>query len=155
MTVLIENKQNSILVDHTIMTIAEKVVDTAFNREHFPYGYEVGVTLVDNETIAALNREYRNIDAPTDVLSFAMLEGDEVIDLNEDGEAIMGDIIVSMPRAVEQAGEYGHSVEREFAYLLLHGVLHLLGYTHEDAGNARKMRNREEDILHDLDLTRD
>jgi len=154
MTVLIENRQNSIAVDSGMITIMKKVVDAAFVRERFPYGYEVGVVLVDNETITALNREYRDTDTVTDVLSFALLEDEEFIDTNEDGEALMGDIVVSVPKAVDQAEEYGHSVERELAYLVLHGALHLLGYDHREAGDTRIMRSREEEILTDLGLTR-
>ncbi len=154
MTVLIENKQNIVAVDQEMRDIAEKVVDTAFDKEGFPYGHEVGITLVDNETIAALNKEYRDVDAPTDVLSFAMMEGEEVVDLNEDGEAIMGDIVISMAKVMEQSREYGHSPQRELAYLVLHGTLHLLGYTHHDAGDTEKMRSREEEILQGMGLVR-
>lgn len=154
MAVLIENRQSSIAVDRDWKTIAERVVEAAFRMESFPYGFEVGVVLVDNKTIAALNRKYRGIDSATDVLSFALMEDEEVIDLNEENEAMMGDIVISMPRVVRQAKEYGHPVEREFAYLVLHGALHLLGYDHQDAKGKQNMRNREEEILQDLDLTR-
>lgn len=154
MTVLIENRQNSIAVKSGMITIIKKVVDAAFARERFPYGYEVGVLLVDNETITALNREYRDTDTVTDVLSFALLEDEEFIDTNEDGEVLIGDIVVSVPKAVDQAEEYGHSVERELAYLVLHGALHLLGYDHREAGDTRIMRSREEEILTDLGLAR-
>ncbi|MGI6704449.1 MAG: rRNA maturation RNase YbeY [Clostridia bacterium] len=153
-TVLIENRQSSIAVDDGLMQIAEKIVDAAFTKEDFPYGYEVGITLVDNATIAALNKEYRGVDAATDVLSFAMLEGEEFIDLNEEEEAIVGDVVISMEKVAEQAEEYCHSREREFAYLLLHGVLHLLGYSHDGEEDTRRMRKREEEILEGLGLTR-
>jgi probable rRNA maturation factor len=134
--------------------IAQRAVDAVFEKEDFPYGYEVSITLVDNTAIAALNREYRGVDAPTDVLSFAMMEGEEFLDLNEDGEAIMGDIIISMEKVVDQAKEYGHSIEREFAFLVVHGTLHLLGHTHDGQQDTKRMRQREEEILEGLGLTR-
>lgn len=155
MTVLIENRQNSVAVNKGIIEIAEKVTDTAFAMEAFPYGYEVGVVLVDNTTIAALNKEYRGMDVATDVLSFAMLEEEEFMDLNEDDEVMVGDVVISMEKVVEQAKEYGHSQEREFAYLLSHGVLHLLGYTHDGEKDTDRMRKREEEILNGIGLTRD
>jgi probable rRNA maturation factor len=154
MTVLLENRQSSITVDDELAYIAKKAVDATFAKEKFPYDYEVGVTLVDNSTIAALNKEYRGVDAATDVLSFPMMEGEEFLDLNEDGEAIMGDIVISMEKVIEQAGEYGHSTLREFAFLLVHGTLHLLGYTHKERADTQRMRVMEEEILESLGLTR-
>lgn len=154
MTVLLENRQKQITVDDGLKGIAQRAVDAVFEKEDFPYGYEVSITLVDNTAIAALNREYRGVDAPTDVLSFAMMEGEEFLDLNEDGEAVMGDIIISMEKVVDQAKEYGHSIEREFAFLVVHGTLHLLGYTHDGQQDTKRMRQREEEILEGLGLTR-
>ena len=154
MTVLLENRQKHITVDDGMKDIAQRAVDAAFEKEDFPYGYEVSITLVDNDTIAALNREYRGVDAATDVLSFAMMEGEEFLDFNEDDEAIMGDIIISMEKVLEQAKEYGHSIEREFAFLVVHGTLHLLGYTHDGQQDTKRMRQREEEILEGLGLTR-
>lgn len=154
MTVLLENRQKHITIDDVMKGIAQRAVDAIFEKEDFPYGYEVSITLVDNTAIAALNREYRGVDAATDVLSFAMMEGEEFLDLNEDGEAIMGDIIISMEKVADQAEEYGHSIEREFAFLVVHGTLHLLGYTHDGQQDTKRMRQREEEILEGLGLTR-
>ena len=154
MTVLLENRQKQITVDDGLKGIAQRAVDAVFEKEDFPYGYEVSITLVDNTAIAALNREYRGVDEATDVLSFAMMEGEEFLDLNEDGEAVMGDIIISMEKVLEQAREYGHSIEREFAFLVVHGTLHLLGYTHDGQQDTKRMRQREEEILEGLGLTR-
>jgi probable rRNA maturation factor len=154
MAVVIENNQNKVQLNESVMELIQRVVDAAVNHEHFPYQYEVSVTLVDNEIIAALNREYRNVDSPTDVLSFAMMEGEEIVDVNEDGEAILGDIVISLEKAVEQAGEYGHSIEREIAFLTLHGTLHLLGYDHMTEKERKRMRSKEEEILGNLGLTR-
>jgi probable rRNA maturation factor len=154
MTVLLENRQKQITVDDGLKGIAQRAVDAVFEKEDFPYGCEVSITLVDNTVIAALNREYRGVDAPTDVLSFAMMEGEEFLDLNEDGEAVMGDIVISMEKVADQAREYGHSIEREFAFLVVHGTLHLLGYTHDGRQDTKRMRQREEEILEGLGLTR-
>ncbi|MBA1337184.1 MAG: Metal-dependent hydrolase YbeY, involved in rRNA and/or ribosome maturation and assembly [Firmicutes bacterium] len=154
MTVLIENNQAKILLNEDMMHLIERVIDIAISMEHFPYKYEVSVSLVDNECIAAINREYRGVDSPTDVLSFAMLEDEEVVDVNEDGEAILGDIVISLEKAFEQSREYGHTMDREVAFLTLHGVLHLLGYDHMEENDRKRMRSREEEILKAIGLTR-
>ncbi len=154
MTVLIENRQNSIELDEDMVQIAKNVVEAAFKGENFPYAYEIGILLVDDRTIAAFNKEYRGVDDVTDVLSFAMLEGEEVLDFNEQDEVPVGDIIISMERMAKQAEEYGHSYKREFAYLLLHGTLHILGYTHDGDEDTQRMRKKEEEILEGLGLTR-
>lgn len=119
---------------------------------------EVSVTLADNQHIRELNREYRGKDRPTDVLSFALNEGDEPeILAGPDGtgiETLLGDIIISLEMAESQAREYGHSLERELAYLTVHGMLHLLGYDHEDAARKVLMRQEEERILSRLGIIR-
>ena len=112
---------------------------------------EISVLLVDNETIRTLNRDYRDKDAATDVLSFPMEEElpDETAPQIIGGptERMLGDLVISVERAVEQAAEYGHAVERELAFLTVHGLLHLLGYDHMDEGEQkRQMRSREEAI---------
>jgi len=154
MTILIVNNQGRVIIDESILDLVRKTVDTCMNAESLPYDCEVSVTLVDDEEIGVLNREYRGIDTPTDVLSFAMLEGEDVVDVNEEGEAILGDIIISAERALRQAEEYGHSFAREVAYLALHGTLHLLGYDHMDEEDKKVMRKREEEILEILGLKR-
>ncbi len=154
MTVLIENRQKSIVIKDDILSLIRKVAGTSVELEQLPYDCEVSVILADDEGIRELNREYRGRDVPTDVLSFSMVEGEEVVDVNEDGEAIIGDIIISMERAREQAEEYGHSMEREVAYLTVHGVLHLLGYDHMEENDKEIMRKREEEILELLGLKR-
>ncbi|AMA72360.1 MULTISPECIES: rRNA maturation RNase YbeY [Aneurinibacillus] len=122
---------------------------------------EVTVTFVGNERIHELNREYRGIDRPTDVLSFAMNETGEdemEIFLGEDMEEMpnmLGDIIISVPKAKEQAEEYGHSFEREMGFLAVHGFLHLLGYDHETKEQEKEMFGRQEEILNRVRLTRD
>jgi probable rRNA maturation factor len=107
----------------------------------------VSVSFVSNEEIRSLNRDYRNVDRETDVLSFPMYEGDDDIDVYSDS-AVLGDIIISAEKAVAQAAEYGHSVERELAFLAVHSTLHLLGYDHETSPeDEADMFYRQEEIL--------
>ncbi|WP_206830894.1 rRNA maturation RNase YbeY [Alicyclobacillus fructus] len=114
---------------------------------------EVSVLFVDDEAIHELNRTYRQVDRPTDVLSFPMNEGEELADPDE-AEPMLGDIVVSVDRAREQAESYGHSLERELAFLLVHGFLHLNGYDHEDEAGEREMFGLQEEILQGIGLTR-
>lgn len=117
--------------------------------------YAVTIHLVDDEAIRALNSEYRGIDAVTDVLSFPLHDPTGVSFVLPPGEPThLGDVVVSHPRAVAQAHEYGHSVERELAYLVAHGVLHVLGYDHEVDTERQVMRQKEEEALQPLGFTR-
>jgi probable rRNA maturation factor len=114
--------------------------------------YLVSLHLVGDEAIRALNATHRDKDAATDVLSFPLQSGDFVV---PPGEPLhLGDVVVSHPRAVAQADEYGHSVEREVAYLVAHGVLHILGYDHEEETERLRMREKEEEALRPLGFTR-
>jgi probable rRNA maturation factor len=117
----------------------------------------VSILLVDDATIAELNQQYRGLAAPTDVLSFSQLEGEGPAELEVPADFPMplGDIVISIPRMQAQALEYGHGEARELAYLLVHGLLHLLGYDHELADDAAAMRAAEEDVLGAAGLTRD
>lgn len=113
---------------------------------------ELGVTLCDNAYIRELNREYRQLDRPTDVLSFALNEGEE------DGAAadlLLGDIVISVDKVREQAAEFGHGEERELAYLAVHGFLHIIGYDHMQPEDKAQMRAAEEEILGALGITRE
>ena len=146
--------------------LAEKVVGFALEHEAFPYEAEVNLTLTDNPGIHTINKEYRNIDRPTDVLSFPMLsyttpgdfsflEEENDDDFNPDtGEAILGDIIISVDKVKEQAEKYNHSVRREFAFLVTHSMLHLLGYDHMEPEEEKVMFARQEEILKELGITR-
>ncbi|MBP1961455.1 putative rRNA maturation factor [Paenibacillus aceris] len=135
---------------------------------------EVALTFVDDETIQELNKQYRDLDKPTDVLSFAMSEfGEDEIQINyedagqDDTEGLeddvtvsesfiepLGDIIISVPRAIAQAEDYGHSVERELGFLFVHGFLHLIGYDHQSEEEEKVMFAKQEDILQKAGLTR-
>lgn len=124
---------------------------------------EVALTFVDNEGIRELNRTYRGIDAPTDVLSFAMQDqSEEELEIQYDEEFmeetpngdLLGDIVISVPRAREQSEEYGHSIQREIGFLFVHGFLHLLGYDHQDEEAERSMFAKQEQILSEVGLAR-
>ena len=124
-------------------------------NEHFEGSAEISVRFVDDEIIHELNREYRHVDRSTDVLSFPLGENG-VYDINHDtGAKILGDIVISMQHAVMQAELYGHSLQREIAFLTVHSMLHLLGYDHEAEGLERvRMREKEEAVLTQLGLKR-
>lgn len=113
---------------------------------------EVSVILTDNEGIRVLNREYRGKDCPTDVLSFALDEGEEIA--NASDLHLLGDIVISLERAMEQAEEYGHSLEREAGFLTAHGMLHLLGYDHDTPDEEKEMQELTENVLRNLTLVR-
>lgn len=152
--------------DFDYRQIAEKVIDYCIEREKFPYEAEINLTLTDNEGIHIINKEYRDIDRATDVLSFPMLSyetpGDFsfLMDENDDdfnpdtGEAILGDIIISVDKVREQAKEYGHSELREFAFLITHSMLHLFGYDHMEPDEAKVMEDKQRQILAELSITR-
>jgi probable rRNA maturation factor len=124
------------------------LAETALRAEGLSGTVELSLTLTDDAAVQRLNREFRGVDAPTDVLSFPLLPLEESPFVPPpDGILHLGDVVLSYPRAVAQAAEYGHSVQRELGYLTVHGVLHLLGYDHESAADKERMRAREEAIL--------
>jgi probable rRNA maturation factor len=116
---------------------------------------EVGVVFADDAYIRELNRDYRGIDAATDVLSFALDEGEEPAVQGGPAEALLGDIVISLETAERQAAEFGHGLEREMAYLTVHGMLHLVGYDHEEESAKAEMRRQEEKILAALGIVRE
>jgi probable rRNA maturation factor len=128
-------------------SLIRQVIATAMTKENVAAGSEVSVSIVDDEEIKNLNRDYRGKDQPTDVLSFALNEGAEDTGLMEDAPNIMGDVIISMERAEAQAEEYGHSLERELSFLAVHGFLHLNGYIHESEEEEKEMFTLQEEIL--------
>lgn len=138
-------------MEQTMTAVLEK---TAEVHELSPYT-EVSLVLVDDDYIQELNRDYRGIDRPTDVLSFALNEGEEPDVIDGPQESLLGDIIISLPTALRQAEEFNHSLERELAFLAVHGMLHLLGYDHEEETDRQVMRQQEEHILVLLGITRD
>ena len=144
MTVVITNEQDKIEILADWEEKINKVAAICLKEEQIPEEAEVDLLFVDNETIREMNREYRDKDSATDVLSFPMYEADEEID--DEDEILFGDIVISLERAQEQCEEYGHSLEREVMYLLVHGLLHLAGYDHMEEEDKRLMRQQEEII---------
>ncbi|HWR42666.1 rRNA maturation RNase YbeY [Sporomusa sp.] len=149
----------------TLTPAMEQMLMQVLNKAAEVYGLEpqaeVSVVLADDDYIRQLNRQYRGKDTPTDVLSFAMNEhcqGDhepEITEAPDDIEILLGDIIISLDTTARQAEEFGHSLERELAYLTVHGMLHLLGYDHEDQAERLEMRKEEEYVLSLLGITRE
>lgn len=142
--------------------IIEKVVKTCFEEENLlNTNLYLNVILTNPETIRETNKKYREIDKETDVLSFPMFQKEELERLIEDSkkheqpvEDVLGDIMVSIPKVIEQADEYGHSVERELAYMIVHGFYHVMGYDHIKEEDKVIMRPKEEYILNKLNITR-
>lgn len=162
-----ENRQRMIEVEETFINKIEAVIDYTLKAEKMSLDYEISVIFVDNAEIKEINSKFRNIDRETDVLSFPMLEYlpgcvykemylNEKFDESyyDDGKLVLGDIALSLEKAFEQSKEYGHSFEREATYLTVHSVLHLLGYDHIIEVDKIKMRQREEEILDSLNITR-
>jgi len=157
----IENRQSVIKDIREVEETIRISIIKAFEGFQPDYGLEVYVLLTDNEGIRIFNREHRSIDKPTDVLSFPLLElydgqGDIFPeDINpENGNVIMGDIIISLEKALEQSREYGHSFLREVAFLATHGAFHLMGYDHDEPGREEIMIKLQEEVLSSLGLKR-
>jgi probable rRNA maturation factor len=128
----------------------KKIVRQILKAEGVAPPYEMGLVFTGSEAVRQLNRDYRGVDEPTDVLAFCMLprkEADSSFALPPDGVTRLGEVIISYPQAVEQAKEQGHSTERELALLVIHGILHLLGYDHKEPEEEAKMRTREKELL--------
>lgn len=145
--------------------LAEQVVEAVLDMEQCPYEAEISLLLTNNEGIHEVNKETRDIDRPTDVLSFPALEYETPGDFDfleeeelcfhpETGELMLGDILVSVDKVYEQAEEYGHSLKREYAFLIAHSMLHLCGYDHMETNEAKVMEQKQEEVLSALGITR-
>lgn len=146
--------------------LIQKVVEAAIEYEACPYEAEVNVILTDNAAIRRINFEQRKMDCPTDVLSFPMQEYAVPADFSqfeeqvadafhpETGELLLGDIVLSVEKVIEQAEKYGHSAERELGFLVAHSMLHLFGYDHIKDEEAKKMEKKQEEILQGIGLVR-
>ena len=152
--------------DFDIDEVSRLVVDGTLQTEEFPKEAFVSITLVSEEEIRDINREQRGIDSATDVLSFPMIDWkkpvdyeklDEALDIYEpdSGEVVLGDVILCVPRVISQAKEYGHSIKREFAFLICHSMLHLLGYDHMEESDRILMEEHQNKIMNFINITRE
>lgn len=154
--VLITNNQTEVKIPVGIRMLIRRCCHAVAVTENFNNDFEVSVSFVNDEEIHRLNNEFRNIDRPTDVLSFPLGENGKYDINNETGTYLLGDIVISMKTALKQANIYGHSLEREIGFLTVHSMLHLLGYDHEEGKlQERIMREKEEAILNTLGISRD
>lgn len=154
--VLITNMQKEMKIPTGIRLLIRKCCHAVLQLEDMHGNFEISVSFVGLEQIQQLNKEYRGIDEPTDVLSFPSGEDGEFDINDETGATMLGDIALCIPKVFEQAEQLSHSIRREFAYLTVHALLHLLGYDHEAGGLEQvRMREREEEVLLRLGLQRD
>ena len=165
MTFCVENESGKEL-SFDVEEIAGKVIEEALEYENCPYEVIVDVLLCDNEGIHVMNREHRGIERPTDVLSFPNVDYETPADFSgiedsiedyfdpESGDLCLGDIVISVDKVLEQAKEYGHSPKREYAFLIAHSMLHLLGYDHIEPEEAAVKEHKQEEILNRLGITR-
>lgn len=153
--VVIENKQKTVKIPTGIRLLMRRCCHAVLELENFEGSAQVDISIVDNEQIRVINREHRKIDAVTDVLSFPLGENG-VYDMDPDtGAKQLGDIVLSIERAQNQAEQYGHSLQREVGYLTVHSMLHLLGYDHVQGGlDAVRMREKEEAVMTSVGLPR-
>jgi len=149
MRVLIDNRQRKIDIDEEIESAINKAIRTCLQIEKRPLNYEVSISFVDNDEIQSLNKEYRNLDKPTDVLSFPLDDYDHNTD-----HYILGDIVISTDKAIEQAMDFGHSILREIIYLTVHSMFHLLGYDHMNDEDKQIMREKEKSALREIGIFR-
>lgn len=174
MTVYYDN-QTDYEFDFDYKKVANDVINKTLLHEQFKYDVEVSITFVNEESIRKINKEYRDIDNSTDVLSFPMIEYDsdysriserkeemydfliDVIDIKnpDTDEIILGDIVLCVPVIINQAKEYNHSILREYAFLIVHSMLHLLGFDHIEEDERIIMENKQNQILESLSITRD
>ena len=154
--VIISDEQKEITVPRGIRMLIRRCCNAVLQAEKFGSDAEVSVSFVDNERTHELNAQYRNVDRETDVLSFPMGENGEYDTNMDTGAKILGDIVISVPKAMEQAKAYNHSLQREIGFLTVHSMLHLLGYDHENGGIEQvHMREKEEEVLTKIGLKRD
>ncbi len=153
--VVISNDQNEIRIPTGVRMLVRRCCTAVLVQEEFDGAAEVSVTFVDDNEIHKLNKQFRNIDRATDVLSFPLGENG-VYDINHDtGAKMLGDIVISIPHAIDQADRYGHTLQREIGFLTVHSMLHLLGYDHVNGGmESVRMREKEETVLTKLGLKR-
>lgn len=164
MTIYFE-EEGGLKLDLECETLAETVVEGVLDYEKCPYEAEVNLLLTMNKEIQEMNAEFRHIDRATDVLSFPMIDYEKAVEfafLEEDdsyfncdtGELMLGDIVISKEKVIAQAEEYGHTIKREYAFLIAHSMLHLLGYDHMEEQERLEMERKQKEILEQLGITR-
>lgn len=164
MTLFFE-EEGELKLDLPCKELAEKVINAALDYANCPYEAEVNLLLTMNDEIQEMNQNFRSIDRPTDVLSFPMIDYEEAgnFDFLEDvmdafhpesGELMLGDIVISKEKVISQAEEYGHSIEREYAFLIAHSMLHLFGYDHMEDDERIIMEQKQKEILETLQIVR-
>ena len=164
MTLFFE-EEGELKLDLPCKELAEKVINAALDYVDCPYEAEVNLLLTMNDEIQEMNQNFRDIDRPTDVLSFPMVDYEEagsfeflenVVDAfhPESGELMLGDIVISKEKVISQAEEYGHSIEREYAFLIAHSMLHLFGYDHMEEDERIEMEQKQKEILETLQIVR-
>ena len=165
MKIYLENNTDTEF-DFDHVSVAEDVCRCVLEQEGCPFDCEISIMITDNEGIREINRQTRDIDKETDVLSFPGLYFDKPADFNDDtikeadhidpenGLVVLGDIVLSADKIIKQAGDYGHSVKREYAFLITHSMLHLCGYDHIKADEAKVMEDRQRMVLDKLSITR-
>lgn len=151
MELLIDNRQDLINIDESIIKEIKEVIIECLNLENKDLNYEVSLSLVNNEEIKTLNNLYRGIDKPTDVLSFPMDNEFEI----QDQLSLLGDIVICTEKVIIQSEEYNHSVKRELLYLITHSMFHLLGYDHIEDDDKVIMRDKEKQIIKKIKIFRD
>lgn len=164
MRIFLEN-EGELDLNLPYLELAEEVAEAVLDYENCPYESQVELLLTDNDEIQRINQEFRSIDRPTDVLSFPMIEFEHPAEydfLEEDdscfdpetGELLLGNIVISKEKVISQAEEYGHSVKREYAFLIAHSMLHLLGYDHMEEEERAVMEGKQREILTKLGIER-
>ncbi len=165
MTSCVENETN-VTFEFDVKEILDLIMEQVLLVEGCPYEAQVNLLLTDNAGIHAFNRQYRQVDSPTDVLSFPMIDFEKEADFSiveereadyfdpDSGELLLGDIIISVDKVAEQALKYGHSKKREFAFLVAHSMYHLCGYDHMTKEEAHLMEKKQEKVLSALGITR-
>lgn len=145
----IDNRQDKYEITGNLEKIIEDIINESLKVEGLSNNYEVSISFVENDEIRVLNKEYRGVDKETDVLSFPLEDDFQVT------TPLLGDIIISMDKALEQASEYGHTIEREIAYLIAHSMFHLMGYDHINDDEKEIMRKQEKQVMKNLMIYRD
>lgn len=152
MDISILNLQDKIELEETTKSLIREAVKACLQREKLIYHVELSIVLVDNDYIKGLNSKYRDIPAPTDVLSFPMIDDIDNPLFHNDNNLLLGDIIISLEKVNEQRKEYGHTFEKELIFLVVHGLLHLLGYDHGTLEEEKKMKDAEKAILASINI---